>query len=278
VNRTGEDPTVSVIALLNQKGGVGKTTTAANLGGALARRGRRVLLVDNDPQASLTQGLLGPELTASLPRDVTIAAVYASEVAQPEQVVRATGFAGLDLLPGSELTAAVNNGRPHEQPYELQTGLAEILGELAGRYDQVLVDCPPNLNLCSWAALSAADWVLIPVQPEDYGAQGLPAVRRSIEMVRRVTNPRLRILGLLITLYQARRSLHQVYCDLLREQYGREVLATPLPHAAELPEATMLRKPVVYHKPRGAAAKALDALADEVEARLAAADTAGEAA
>jgi chromosome partitioning protein len=259
---------VPVIVLLNQKGGVGKTTTTANLGGVLAKRGRRVLLVDNDPQASLTQGLLGPELTGSLPADATIAAVYQGEVARVEQVVRPTPFAGLDLLPGSELAAGVNNGRPHEQPYELQTCLVEVLVELAGRYDYILVDCPPNLNLCSWAALSAADWVVIPVQPEDYGAQGLPAVRRSIELVRRVANPRLRVAGLLITMYQARRSLHQVYADLLRQQYGNEVFTTALPDAAEIPEATMLRKPVVYHKPRGAAAKALAALADELESRL----------
>jgi chromosome partitioning protein len=267
-----------VIALLNQKGGVGKTTTTANLGGVLAKRGRRVLLVDNDPQASLTQGLLGPELTAALPAEATIAAVYDGAVARAEQVVRPTPFGGLDLVPGSELSAAVNNGKPHEQPYELQTCLAELLAELGPQYDQVLIDCPPNLNLCSWAALSSADWVLIPVQPEDYGAQGLPAVRRSIELVRRVTNPRLRVLGLLVTLYQARRSLHQVYVDLLRQEYGTEVLSTPLPHAAELPESTMLRKPVVYHKPRGAAAKAVAALADELEARLAAAVSTGEAA
>ena len=271
-----------VIAMLNQKGGVGKTTTTVNLGAVLARRDRRVLLVDNDPQSSLTQGLLGPELTAALPADSTIAAVYAGEVARVEQIVRATGFAGLDLLPGSELSAAVNNGKPHEQPWELQTSLAELLAELCPQYDQILVDCPPNLNLCSWAALSAADWVIIPVQPEDYGAQGLPAVRRSIELVRRVTNPRLQVLGLLVTLYQARRSLHQIYVDLLRQQYGTEVFATALPHAAELPEATMLRKPVVYHKPKGAASKALMALADELEARLSTADsltdTSGEAA
>ena len=267
---------MATIAMLNQKGGVGKTTTTANLGGVLAQRGRRVLLVDNDPQASLTQGLLGPELTASLPADVTIAAVYAGNVARPEQVVQPTAFNGLDLLPGSELAAEYNNGKPHEQPYETQVGLAELLGELSPRYDQILVDCPPNLNLCSWAALSAADWVLIPVQPEDYGAQGLPAVRRSIEMVRRVTNPRLRVLGLVVTMYQVRRTLHQVYVETLRQEYGAEVLTTCLPHAADLPEATMLRKPVVYHKPRGAAAKALVALADELEARLSAANTTAE--
>ena len=143
------------------------------------------------------------------------------------------------MLPGSELSAGVNNGKPHEQPWELQTCLSDFLGEVSAAYDQVLVDCPPNLNLCSWAALTAADWVLIPVQPEDYGAQGLPAVRRSIELVRRVTNSRLRVLGLLVTMFTARRSLHQVYAGLLREQYGAEVFDSPFPDAAEIPEATI---------------------------------------
>lgn len=267
-----------VIALLNQKGGVSKTTTTANLGGALAKRGRRVLLVDNDPQSSLTQGLLGPDETARLPAGSTIAAVYSGDVARPEHVVMPTAFAGLDLLPGSELSAAVNNGKPHEMPYELQTCLAEVLDGLSPRYDVILVDCPPNLNLCSWAALTAADWVLIPVQPEDYGAQGLPAVRRSIEMVRRVTNPRLRVLGLLMTLIQPRRSIQGVYVEMLRGEYGPQVLTTTLPNAADVPEVTTLRKPVVFHKPRGASAKAFVALADEVEARLSAAGSAGEAA
>jgi len=268
---------MAVIALINQKGGVSKTTLTSNLGGTLAKRGRRVLVVDNDPQSSLTQGLLGPDETMALDPGSTIAAIYSGEFARVDEVVRPTAFPGLDLLPGSEHAARFNNGAPHEEPWELQSCLAEALGELSARYDQVLVDCPPNLNLCSWAALSAADWVLIPVQPEDYGAQGLPQVTRSIELVRRVANPRLAILGLVISIFSARRTLHQIYAETLRQQYGDLVFAATLPDAAEIPEATMLRKPIAYHKPKGAASKALAALADELEARLdAAATTAGE--
>jgi chromosome partitioning protein len=257
-----------VIALLNQKGGVGKTTLTANLGGSWAKQGRRVLLVDNDPQASLTQGLLGPEATAGLLPEATIAGLYAGTAQSPRQAVRPTDFVGLDLLAGSERAASYNNGDPHREAWERQNCLVEALGDLAPAYDVALVDCPPNLNLCSWAALAAADAVLIPVQPEDYGAQGLPAVRRSIEAVRRAINPRLRVLGLVASMVQARRAVHQLYLETLRAQYGVELFTTMIPEAAELVEATMLRKPVAWHKPRGAASKALAALAAEIDARL----------
>jgi ParB/RepB/Spo0J family partition protein len=235
---------VAVIAMLNQKGGVGKTTVSANLGGTWAKQGRRVLLVDNDPQGSLTQGLIGPEATAALPAAATIAAIYSGDAQDPRQAVRATEFPGLDLLAGSERAASYNNGDPHREPWERQTCLVEALGDLSPGYDVVIIDCPPNLNLCSWAALAAADGVLIPAQPEDYGSQGLPAVRRSIEAVRRTMNPRLRVLGLVVSMIQPRRAVHQLYLETLRAQYGDELLSAMIPEAADLVEATMLRKPV----------------------------------
>jgi chromosome partitioning protein len=143
-----------------------------------------------------------------------------------------------------------------------------------------MLDCPPALGMASWAALAAADSVLIPVQCEDYGAQGLPLVFKAIEAAKLALNPRIGVLGLLLTMYAARRSLHQMYGDLLRQQYGDLVLSVVVPEAAEVPESIMLRKPVCHHKPRGAASRAFAALAEEVETRLAlrAATEQGEAA
>jgi chromosome partitioning protein len=260
---------VSVIALVNRKGGSSKSTTTVNLGGVYARRGLRVLLVDSDSQASLTQGLIGPAAADALPARATIAAVYSGDVSDPAQVIAPTAFPGLDLLRGSEAAEAFNRGKPHEAPWELQTALADFLRGVRGRYDRVLIDCPPNLNLCCWAALAAADRAVIPVQPEDYGAQGLPAVRRSIELARRVRNPGLSVLGYAVTLYHPRRALHRIYVEELRRLYGPAVMDAMTPNLPEIPEATMKRMPVAYYKPRGAAAKAFGALADEVEARLA---------
>jgi chromosome partitioning protein len=259
---------VDVISLVNMKGGVGKSTTAHNLAGALALADRRVLLLDNDPQSSLSQGLLGPAAAEGLEAEGTVAAVY-DGTATPSGVIRPTGVSGIDLVPGSIHTDRHNRPTPEESPWPDQVALREFLEELKGSYDVVLIDNPPNLHLCSWAALAASGWVLIPVQPEDYGAQGLAAVRRSINRVRSAVNPDLRLLGYLITMAQPRRAIHQLYEEQLRADYGDDVLKTRIPAAADFPEAVAHRKPVTHYKPRSAAAKSIRGLSDEVLARLA---------
>lgn len=259
-----------VVTLLNQKGGVGKSTTTFHLGGALAKRGRRVLLVDNDPQASLTQGAFGTEVAAVLAAEESLAAIYRGDPVSAAQLVRPLEFAGLELLPNTEYSASWNLADPQDRPWADQVVLVELLADVAPLYDVVLVDCPPNLYMATWAALAASDSLIIPVQPEDYGIQGLVSVERSINLVRATVNPRLAMLGVLVSRYGARKSLHQTYDELLRSRYGPAVFETRIPDAIDLPEATAHHTPLAWHKPKSAAAKAIDALAVEVLARLAA--------
>lgn len=270
----------AAIVLLNQKGGVGKTSTCHHLAGTLARMGRRILLMDNDPQASLSQGLLGPDAARDLDPFETIYALYHSG-ADPRQIVRPSGFERIDLIPGNEMVTEYNTPRPHlTAHHDHQFALREAVAAARDDYDLVLIDCPPNLHLCSWAALTAADRLIIPLQPEDYGSQGIRDVHESIRLVREHTNPDLSVLGYLVTMWNARRAIHKLYDENLRSMYGEAVFATRVPHAAEYPEAIAYRKPIAMYKPKGAPAKAIQALAEEILARLAAAPSVleGEAA
>jgi chromosome partitioning protein len=255
------------ISLLNQKGGVGKTSTCHHLAGTLAAAGKRVLLVDNDPQASLTQGLLGPQATRDLDPAGTIAAAYSGD-AVPERIIRPTDIAGIDLVPGSRHAMRYNNAEPWAAVRDLQLGVREVVDAVRDRYDLILIDCPPNLHLCSWAALVASDFVVVPLSPEDYASQGIVDVQESVALVAELANPGLAILGYLLTMVQPRRAIHKLYEENLRGLYGADVFEARVPHAAEYPEAIAYRKPIAQYKPKGAAAKAITALADELLARV----------
>jgi chromosome partitioning protein len=259
---------VSIVTALNQKGGVGKTSTCHHLAGTLAGMGRRVLLLDNDPQASLTQGFWGPVATSALDPAQTIAALYAGDAPFPEQVIRPTGIPGVDIVAGSKRVTDFNVPRPHEVDPEVQGCLRSFLDEARDGYDLVLIDCPPNLHLCSWAALAASSHLLVPLQAEDYGAQGLGPVQEAVDAVTSGPNPKLELLGFLVTMFNARFSIHKLYDQLLREQYGHAVFETRVPYAADYKEAIAQRKPISLYKPRSASAKAIRALADELLARL----------
>jgi chromosome partitioning protein len=255
------------IVLLNQKGGVGKTSTAHHLAGTLAKTGRRVLLVDNDPQASLTQGFFGPVETRQFPPELTIAACYGGANPFAADLIRATPCSGVDIIPGSRHAALHNVPAPHTQDYERRHCLKELLHGVAG-YDFIFFDCPPNLHLCSWAAMVACDGLIVPLQAEDYGAQGLLDIRESVNLVRATDNLRLATYGYLITMFHARKSLHKQYEETLRSVYGDTVFATTIPNSIDFPEAIANRKPISDYKPKGASAKAMKALADELLTRL----------
>lgn len=261
---------MAVVTALNQKGGVGKTSSVYHLGGVLAASGRKILVVDADPQSSLTQGFVGPQQARQFDPAATIDAILAGDEPFPEQVIRATGVPGLDLVPGSRHAARHNVPLPHQVDWPLQVALRDFLAGLTGRYDLVLIDVPPNLHLCSWAALVASDGLVVPLQPEDFGAQGIADVKESVARVQAGPNPALRHLGYIITMNSPRRAVHQLYAKRLRDLYGTAVFTQAVPESVDFVEAIAQRKTIAGYKPRGAAAKAIKALAEELLARLAA--------
>jgi chromosome partitioning protein len=259
----------TTISLLNQKGGVGKTSTCHHLAGTLAKAGRRVLLIDNDPQASLSQGFWGPEETRRISRSESVAALYDDALAPiPEVLIRPTGFDGVAIVPGSRHLTPFNMLPPERWP-DSERGIREFLAEVRDDFDLTLIDCPPNLHLCSWAALVASDFLIVPLAPEDYGAQGIIDVQESVALVQAGPNPALRLLGYLITMHDKRLGIHTAYETLLRELYGPDVFACPFPLAKDFKEAVASRLPISHYKPKSAAAKAAKAVADELLERIA---------
>jgi chromosome partitioning protein len=256
------------IAFLNRKGGVGKTSTVHHLAGTLARRGLKILLVDVDGQASLTQGLLGPEVAEDLdPRETIAAILDDSGAVSPRDLIRPTAFKGLSLIAGSEAAERFNDPNPWELGMR-QFALRDAIADASDGQDLVMIDCPPHIQFWAWSALVAADGVVVPVMPEDYGAQGLKAIRRTIAHVQAAANARLALVGYLVTMWNKALSVHVTYEGYLRQLHGDDVFAALMPLAKDFKEAVTYRKPIVEYKPKSAAAKSVAALADEFLARL----------
>ncbi|MDQ2623323.1 MAG: ParA family protein [Actinomycetota bacterium] len=255
---------------MNRKGGCGKTGTTHQLSGAFAKMGLRVLLVDMDPQASLTQGFFGPEGTEAVPRGRSIVALFDDACdPDPDKILVPTPCAGITILPGANALDDFNTPRPTEAG-PLQTALKSFLKEVEGRFDVILIDCPPNLHLCSWNALLAADFVMVPIQPEDFGAQGIVYVQRAIDLALQKYNPNLRMLGYLVTLRQ-KLALHEAYEQQLRLLYGAQVFEARLTQKKDFKEAISERVPIHFLRPRCAAAKEIHAIAEEIMLRVPAA-------
>jgi chromosome partitioning protein len=258
------------IVVLNRKGGTGKTSTAFHTSYALARKGRRILLIDLDPQANLSEGFLGAQVEG-LPPERTVAALYGDGfVPDPRSLIVPTPVEGVDLLPGSE--AMEDYSEPRPAGHRSERVIREFVDEVRGDYGAVLLDCPPALALASWSAMVAADGVLVPVVPEDFGAAGIRKINRALALVRAGANPGLRLLGYLVSQCNPKLAIHAAYIDQLRAAYGDQVFATMVPIAADFKMAVTAGKPVGLLKPRSAAAKAIDALAAELLRRAAADD------
>ena len=259
----------STVALCNLKGGVGKTSTTFHLAGTMAKEGRRVLLLDADPQASLTQGFFGPDAMRALPRDRTIAALFGDGlVPDPAELIRPAGFGGVSIVPGSGHLTRHNVPEPWLCEADQQRALRDFAAEVRGHFDAILIDCPPNLHLCAWSALVAADHLVVPLQAEDFGSQGIAAILECVDAVRAGPNPGLHLAGYLLTMFNPRLAIHRAYEAMLRQLYGDSVLTTTIPIGADFKEAVAVRRPIVAHKPRGASARSIKALADELAARL----------
>jgi chromosome partitioning protein len=269
---------VQTVAFINRKGGVSKTSSCMHLSWPLAQRGKRVLLVDLDSQANLTEGVLGLAAAAALAPRQTVAALFDDAGAPPAaELVVPTPFAGVSILPGHEATEEHYIKRPWECG-PLQYALRDALAELAGRFDVVLCDCPPNVLLTSWAALAAADGVVVPLLAEEFAAGGVAKIQEPIRRAARSVNPRLTVLGYLLTMFNKSLMVHVEYEADLRQAMGPAVFDGVVPLAKDFKEAVTLRRPIGVYKPRSAAARAIDALAVELLHRLELAAAEGRAA
>ena len=245
-----------IIAIANQKGGVGKTTTAVNLAAAFAKLGCRILLVDVDPQANATSGV-GIEKTPG--KRTTY---HALVLGQPLDTIRVPSDFGFDVIPSDRNLAGAEVELISMPNRELL--LKEAIAPIRDDYDLILLDCPPALNLLTVNALAAADSLLVPVQCEYYALEGVSELFNTLAHLRRVVNPQLRIEGLLLTMYDERTNLAPAVAADLRSFYSGLVFQTSIPRNVRLAEAPSYGKPIVFYDEKSRGAESYSLLAKEV--------------
>jgi chromosome partitioning protein len=249
-----------ILGLVNQKGGVGKTTTAINLAACLALQGIKVLLVDCDPQANCSSGI-------GFQRDDNRRSIYDVLMgdAPAEQVILPTEIDLLSLLPGSKnLTGAnIELATADDRALRLRRALVPIQGE----YDLVILDCPPALDLLTVNVLAAADTLIVPMQAEYFALEGISELISTLERVRAAYNPSLTIEGVLMTMYDDRTNLAQQVMDTLREYFKDRLYHTVIPRNVRLAEAPSHGRPVALYDPRSRGTEAYFEMAGEFLAR-----------
>ncbi|HSJ93697.1 MAG TPA: ParA family protein [Gaiellaceae bacterium] len=247
-----------IFALANQKGGVGKTTTAVNLAACLAEAGERTLVVDLDPQANATSGL-GERANGTSSGDLL-------DGAELRQIVRRTRFANLDLVPAKpELAGLAVELARHDDG---ETYLAEALAGARDEYSFVFVDCPPSLGPLTVSALAAADQVIVPIQCEYYALEGLTQLLDSIERLRARLNPRLSVAGMILTMADGRTRLAAEVAAEVRRHFGDLVFDAVVPRSVRLAEAPSHGLPITAYDPTSAGADAYYRVAGELVDRL----------
>jgi chromosome partitioning protein len=251
-----------VLVIANQKGGVGKTTTAINLGTALAAVGEKVLLLDSDPQGNASTGLgVGRAL-----RKYTLYDVLMGEKPVAEAIVK-TLLPGLDLVPADADLSGIELELGHQarRSFKLRDALEPV--RESGAYSYVLIDCPPSLNLLTVNAMAAADAVLVPLQCEFFALEGLTQLMRTIDLVRGSLNPKLEIQGVVLTMYDRRNSLSEQVANDVRGHFGETVYQTVIPRNVRVSEAPSFGKPALVYDLKCAGSQAYLKLAREVVLR-----------
>lgn len=247
-----------VIAVLNQKGGVGKTTTAVNLGAYLARSSNSVLVIDFDPQGNATSGLgVDKQHLDGTTYEVLLKSVAA------DKVIKETETIGLNIMPSNANLAAAEIELVDRTDRELL--LKQAIAKL--NYDFIIVDCPPALGLLTINALAASNWLLIPVQAEYYALEGLSQLLEVVQRVRAGLNTKLELLGLVVTMYNSRTSLSEQVLGELQKHFGDKLFKTVIPRNVRLAEAPSYGKPIMEHDKWSKGARAYKQLAKELAQR-----------
>jgi len=251
-----------VVAITNQKGGVGKTTTAINLGASLAVAEKRTLVIDIDPQGNASSGLGVRDRDAR----ASIYDILVDGAPAQEAIIGGVHFPYLDLLPsnrdlvGAEIELVGREGR--------EQVLRRALEGIRNQYDFILVDCPPSLGLLTLNTLTASDSVLIPIQCEFYALEGLSQLLNTVRVVQRGLNPALEIEGVLLTMFDRRLNLSRQVADEAREYFGNRVYRTTIPRNVRLAEAPSFGQPIVQYDVLSAGAQSYLSLARELIARV----------
>jgi len=251
----------SVLAVVNQKGGVGKSTTAVNLAATLGDEGKKVLLVDLDPQGNATSGFgLDKNQREECIYNALLGDTPVESVIEPVEVEHVFVVPSTIQLAGAEIELVSTFSR--------ETRLKQVLKPVLGDFDFIIIDCPPSLGLLTVNALTAADGVLIPVQCEYYALEGLTKLLESVRLVKTHLNPSLEVFGVLMTMYDNRTKLSQQVVSEVRDFFGEKVFETLIPRSVRLSEAPSFGQPVTLYDPAGRGAEAYRRLAKEVIARV----------
>lgn len=248
-----------VIAMINQKGGVGKTTSSVNLSASLGARGFKVLLVDIDPQGNATQGL---GVDKSRLKMTAYNALV--ESARAGDIILHTEFEGVDLLPANNQLLGAEIELIEIDRRELQ--LRKSLASVRSQYDYILIDCPPSLGLVALNALCACDSFIVPIQCEFYALEGLSQLMNHVRLVKRNYNPKIELEGVLLTMYDGRLNLTQQVVAEVKKYFPNKVYRTVIPRSVRLSEAPGFGQPVMYYDRNNKGTRAYHDLAAEVSA------------